>query len=60
MTGVSNQDEYNLPNGQTVSIQQNDVGGIWEVACWNPDGTAHWYKEYDKEGEAREEFERWR
>jgi len=55
---MTDQEEYKLPNGQTISIQNNN--NIWEVACWNSDDTCHWYKEFDNEDDARIEFERFR
>lgn len=55
---ITNQEEYKLPNGQTISIQYNSHN--WEVACWNEDETAHWYKEINNEEAARTEYERWR
>lgn len=57
---VTDQEEYQLKNGQTVSIQLSD--GVWEVACWNKDDTAHWYREYPAHQKdlAKAEFERWR
>jgi hypothetical protein len=55
---ISKHEEYKLPNGQTVSIQFN--GYHWEVGCWNTDDTAHWYKEFEIENEARKEYERWK
>lgn len=57
---VSNHEEYQTANGETISIQQNDVGGVWEVGCWDADDQCRWYKEFDKSTEARAEFERWR
>lgn len=57
---IKHQSEYSLPNGQVISIQYDEGRGIWEVACWNTDETTHWYKEYDKEIDARREYERWR
>lgn len=55
---MKDQEEYKLPNGQTISIQNND--DTWEVACWNADDTCHWYKEFDTEADARKEFERFK
>lgn len=55
---VDSQEEYKLKNKQTISIQRNN--NIWEVACWNTDDTAHWYKEYSSEEVARKEFEKFR
>lgn len=55
---VTNQEEYQLENGQKVSIQLN--GNKWEVACWNKDDSAHWYKEFDAENMARIEYNRWK
>jgi hypothetical protein len=58
---ITNQQEYKLNNGQTISIQLNK--NTWEVACWNKDGTAHWYKEFTgsfAEEDAKKEFEHWR
>lgn len=57
---ISNQEEYKLSNGQTISIQFSIEGGCWEVACWNADDTAHWYKEFDNETAARKEFEKFK
>jgi hypothetical protein len=54
---VTDHEEYKLPNGQSISIQKANT---WEVACWNKDDTAHWYKEFDNEEAARKEFERFR
>lgn len=51
-------EEYKLPNGQVVSIQK--MGTVWEVACWNEDDTAHWYKEFDNEQDARKEYDKWK
>lgn len=56
---ISNQEEYKLQNGQTISMQQNESNGKWEVACWNKDDTAHWYKEFDNFELAAIEFSRW-
>ena len=55
---VTDQDEYQTANGETVSIQNNS--GTWEVACWGANDECRWYKEYRTETEARAEFERWR
>lgn len=53
---ITKQEEFKLPNGQTISIQFNSKN--WEVACWNTDDTAYWYKEFDNEAHAREEYKR--
>lgn len=52
-------DEYKTAENQTISIQCNSRG-IWEVGCWNEDDSAHWYLEFVKESDARNEYERWR
>ena len=57
---ISNQDEYDLKNGQIISIQFSVEAKRWEVACWNADGTAHWYKEFENESSARNEYKRWK
>lgn len=57
---ISNQDEYKLSSGQTISIQKAKETNKWEVGCWNEDGSAQWYWEFDDEVDARVEFERWR
>ncbi len=57
---VTNQEEYKLANGQTVSMQKNEANGKYEVACWNADDTAHWYKEFDNAELAAIKFSRWR
>lgn len=57
---IINQEEYKLPNTQTISIQQNVSTGIWEVACWNKDDTAHWYKEFNNKEDAIKEFNRFK
>jgi hypothetical protein len=58
---VSNQDEYKLPSGETVSIQYDEARCIWEVACWSADGDeCRWMKEYKYYGLANTEYERWR
>lgn len=57
---ITNRDEYQLRSGQYVSIQFSVEGGCWEVGCWNKDDTAHWYKEFNNEIEARREFEKWK
>ena len=55
---ITNKDEYQLRNGQYISIQFN--GNCWEVGCWDKDDSNHWYKEFTNEKAAKEEFKRWR
>lgn len=57
---VSQQNEYVLPSGQSVSIQYDVKRKRWEVACWNEDSSNDWYLEFADEGKARAEFNRWR
>ena len=57
---ITAKEEYKLTNGQTVSIQFSVEGNCWEVGCWNADDTAHWYKEFDNELAARNEYEKWK
>jgi hypothetical protein len=58
MSTIYSKSEYKLPNGQIISIQCNE--NTWEVGCWNVDDTAHWYKEFNNEIDARKEYERWK
>lgn len=57
---ITNQNEYKLSNGQIISIQFSVEGNCWEVACSNADDSVHWYKEFDNEQLAKDEFEKWR
>jgi len=57
---ADNQQEYKLDNGQTISIQRNMARMVWEVACWNADDTAHWYKEFKTKVAAESEYNKWR
>ena len=51
---ITHKEEQLLPNGQVISIQFN--GYNWEVGCWNKDDSPHWYKEFEKEEDARKEY----
>ena len=57
---ITNQEEIKLKSGQTLSIQKNNAAMKWEVAVWNSDDSNSWYKEYNKEEDARKEFNRWK
>jgi len=54
------QQEYQLKNGQSISIQFDIGKDCWEVACWNADGYNHWYKEYADTGTAIREYEKYK
>lgn len=57
---ITNQQEYVSPSGQTVSIQLDVEKQTWEVACWNEDGSNHWYLEFKNHEKALQEYNRWR
>lgn len=57
---VTNQEEYETPSGDVVSIQYDADKGIWEVACWDANDECRWYKEFRSPSDARTEFERFK
>lgn len=52
-------ESYKKSDGEEIMLGQ-DIYGTWQVSCWNKDLDCLWEKRFDKESEAREEFERWR
>lgn len=55
---------YTTSSGQLIEIQPPETDPYhsekWTVACWNEDGSNHWFLYFTEEEAARKEFERWR
>lgn len=52
-------ESYKKSNGEEIMIGL-DIYGTWQVSCWNKDLECLWEKRFDKESDARAEFERCR